>query len=237
MEFKIVNSLSDKLYNELCTLVSDCDNYEPYYSCTKDDSFIQVVLLENGTLKGFASALIGDQVAEISGLVHPALRKCGYFKRMLSMIKNILPDNCTIIGSLPEALLNSNIKGELSYSEYLLRLDSLPNLDTSTINNSEFFFGESDYLMYLDEEEEPCAVLSLDFQDTFVNIYGVFVDEALRGKGFGYCLLTHFINDYFEEYSLPLVLNVSSNNTAALSLYKKCGFTEVSRIDFFYINV
>ena len=79
-------------------------------------------------------------------------------------------------------------------------------------------------------------LLYLDTQNTFVNVYGVFVDEKLRGKGIGTCLMKHFLKDYFNIASLPLVLNVTSRNKAAVALYKKCGFTEASRIEYHYIN-
>ncbi|MFQ8901309.1 MAG: GNAT family N-acetyltransferase [Lachnospira eligens] len=71
------------------------------------------------------------------------------------------------------------------------------------------------------EYEEPVALLYLDTQNTFVNVYGVFVDEKLRGKGIGTYLMKHFLKDYFNIASLPLVLNVTSRNKAAVALYEK----------------
>ncbi len=113
---------------------------------------------------------------------------------------------------------------------------NLKSIQAAEPDNAEYYLEGDDYLMYLPEYNEPVALLYLDTQNTFVNVYGVFVDEKLRGKGIGTCLMKHFLKDYFNIASLPLVLNVTSNNRAAVALYKKCGFAEASRIEYHYIN-
>lgn len=91
--------------------------------------------------------------------------------------------------------------------------------------------------MYLPEYEEPVALLYLDTQNTFVNVYGVFVDEKLRGKGIGTCLMKHFLKDYFNIASLPLVLNVTSNNMAAVALYKNAASPKQAALNIIILTV
>ena len=125
-----------------------------------------------------------------------------------------------------------NPPSEHGYDDAFVTESKVPTFDpmSAPVSNNGRFWD------YLPEYEEPVALLYLDTQNTFVNVYGVFVDEKLRGKGIGTCLMKHFLKDYFNIASLPLVLNVTSNNRAAVALYKKCGFAEASRIEYHYIN-
>ena len=169
------------------------------------------------------------------------------------------------ICQLPDDLLHSSINKGYAYSEYLMQLDSSnhharadqPSVSLSVSNISsgcepfEYYFSEDGcaYLMYRsesDEEkeedcyedycyEEPIAVCSLDYQPSFTSLYGVYVEEELRGKGIGTLLLKNLLADYFEESDAPLILNVRSTNPAAVSLYRKCGFMERSCINYSYV--
>lgn len=131
-----------------------------------------------------------------------------------------------------------------AYAEFLLKLDAssaraLPPepLLSETAPAYEYYFSadETEYLMYLSGADEPAAVCSLDYQPSFTSLYGVYVDPAHRKKGFGTLLLRHLIQDYFDGCERPMILNVRSINTAALRLYKKCGFIEESRIDYYFV--
>lgn len=119
----------------------------------------------------------------------------------------------------------------------------------------EFCFSDDNtaYLMYENEyADEPCALLNISTETTFSNIYGVWVDENIRGIGVGTILMQAFLEDYFDgnflpasglydnptapKHILPLILNVRSTNTAACRLYKKCGFTEASHISYYLFS-
>lgn len=131
-----------------------------------------------------------------------------------------------------------------AYTEFLLKLESSSvdhtrpePFSTGNVPPCECYFteDETEYLLYLSDEDEPAAVCSLDYQPSFTSLYGVYVEQARRKKGFGTLLLYHLIQDYFDGCALPLILNVRSTNTAALRLYKKCGFIEESRIDYYFL--
>ena len=99
-----------------------------------------------------------------------------------------------------------------------------------------FSDDEQDFLLYRGEEDEPCAVCSLDYENGFTNLYGVYVDEDCRGQGIGTLLLAHLIPAYFKNHNLPLILNVRSTNTAAMQLYRHCGFEITSSVEFSYFT-
>ena len=195
---------------------------------------------------GFIGLLINDECGyvEVSGLIAPDFRHRGHFRNMLSIccrkLKSSSAGNLELIAPISGELLNCSLCGDVCFYEYLYQLDkahfNLESIQAAEPDNAEYYLEGEDYLMYLPEYKEPVALLYLDTQNTFVNVYGVFVDEKLRGKGIGTCLMKHFLKDYFNIASLPLVLNVTSNNRAAVALYKKCGFAEASRIEYHYIN-
>ena len=246
MKYIEIDYLDNILMNALEELINKCDGYEPYYCDSHNDSFIQCALVDDSTdspvMYGFVGLLINDECGyvEVSGLVVPDFRHIGHFRNMLSIccrkLKSSSAGNLELIAPISGELLNCSLCGDVCFYEYLYQLDkahfNLESIQAAEPDNAEYYLEGEDYLMYLPEYEEPVALLYLDTQNTFVNVYGVFVDEKLRGKGIGTCLMKHFLKDYFNIASLPLVLNVTSNNRA----YKKCGFAEASRIEYHYIN-
>ncbi len=250
MKYIELEYLDDTLMNALNDLINQCDGYEPYYSEAPDDSFIQCALIDENAaapvMYGFAGLLINEECGyvEASGLVAPDFRHMGHFRNMLSIccqkLKKRSTGNLELIAPVSGGMLNSSLCGDVCFYEYLYRLDKA-HFNPEAIRamepaGAEYYLEGEDYLMYLPGHEEPVALLYLDTQNTFVNVYGVFVDEDLRGQGIGSCLMKHFLKDYFAIATLPLVLNVTSSNKAAVALYKKCGFTEASRIEYHYIN-
>ncbi|MBI1326710.1 MAG: GNAT family N-acetyltransferase [Alphaproteobacteria bacterium] len=54
----------------------------------------------------------------------------------------------------------------------------------------------------------------------------MYVDPALRGKGFGKKILEYILNWFSEKDILDVQLNVYPNNTRALELYRSYGFED-----------
>jgi ribosomal protein S18 acetylase RimI-like enzyme len=88
----------------------------------------------------------------------------------------------------------------------------------------------------LSEDDEPAAMLNLNHTPSYSTIYGVFVDEDKRNKGLGFSLLFDTLDEFFNEYDKPLILNVTSTNIPALKLYKKAGFIKTSQVDYYAIT-
>ena len=56
-------------------------------------------------------------------------------------------------------------------------------------------------------------------------IYGIYIKPEHQHKGYGKLLLTHVLKQMQIKYpNVPASLGVMSNNTSALSLYKRFGF-------------
>jgi ribosomal-protein-alanine N-acetyltransferase len=63
-------------------------------------------------------------------------------------------------------------------------------------------------------------------------LYNIEVKPELRGQGHGYELMQRFL----DKCDGDVFLEVATRNTAAIKLYEKCGFTEISRRRNYYEN-
>ncbi len=67
-------------------------------------------------------------------------------------------------------------------------------------------------------------------QDSYgLSLWGVEVDAAQRGKGYGAALLRAVLRLCWRMRPAFLRLQVYSKNAAAIALYRKCGFRETER--------
>lgn len=96
------------------------------------------------------------------------------------------PALCTANGDiLPDSAACSNIHSTITSS---------PAKDFNSCNDNFlyetcFSDDEQDFLLYRGEEDEPCAVCSLDYENGFTNLYEVYVDEDCRGRELAHCFL------------------------------------------------
>lgn len=67
-------------------------------------------------------------------------------------------------------------------------------------------------------------------------IYGLGVLPEHRGKGFGRAILIMAIEKLKESNASEIMLQVATENSNALNLYKSCGFIETSTMDYYEIR-
>ena len=60
--------------------------------------------------------------------------------------------------------------------------------------------------------------------------FGIFISEGYRNSGLGTAITKEFIEIAKKQGFEILQISVFANNTRALNVYKKCGFTEVGRL-------
>lgn len=246
--------LNSKQQLELNRLINKCNGYEPFFLCDDEavsNDAVQSILQfaafnDSGEMTGFLSCIYDCNTPEITALVAPDMRCKGIFSRMLAMLKNVTGSSFMPVAAISQdiypALEKSSLAPEYAYSEYLMQINMPDNLDLYDCNSNisslyEFYFSEDDseYLMYEARASEPVAVCSLDYQPSFTNIAGVCVEESFRRRGLGTIFMHSLIYDYFTDDTRPLILNVTSTNIPAVSLYKKCGFTISDRVNYYYI--
>ena len=249
MLIQVLETLNNSMEQQLQALVDESNGYEPYYNCGyphvvafADNSSILI-----GLLSFLPDEQDGSRKAELSALVATSYRQNGIFTAMLEKIRPVLKEYgiAETYCALPVYMLASDIHSGILYTEYLMQLNqeaylslaNTENVSPDDTTNLEFYFSDDQctYMGYLPDGDEPVCVCSLDYEPSFTNVHGVYVDEKLRHCGIGTLLMNNLIKDYFEDETLPLILNVSSTNAAAVKLYKKCGFTEASHISYYII--
>ena len=99
------------------------------------------------------------------------------------------------------------------------------------------------FIIY-DETYYVCSILEKDLigyiilwkSDNYGQIIDIVIEGKYRKKGYGQKLLNYGIN-YLKGLNVNVVsLEVNVNNKAALSLYKKAGFTKERTLENYYEN-
>lgn len=84
------------------------------------------------------------------------------------------------------------------------------------------------------EENKVCGFLYYLIVDYDAEIIDVMVDNEFRGKGYGEALLMFGNAEMKKIGKTGVMLEVSASNFVAQNLYKKLGFTEISRRKDYY---
>ncbi len=107
-----------------------------------------------------------------------------------------------------------------------------------------FDYGKIISIFDLDKLVGALLAIPVDFDQYFpvklkTEFYGknvwyiaeMMIEEKLRGKGWGQKLLNEFLSDAKQFNISDVFIRVWNQNPAALSLYRKIGFTDVAEIE------
>lgn len=100
------------------------------------------------------------------------------------------------------------------------------------------FASNNDLTLIAKLEETPVGQLGLMTKDDESFIFGFCVAPSLRGRGYGRAILKQTI--YYAQQVLgtsKVALEVAVDNERALLLYQSCGFEQVSRMDYYVIQL
>lgn len=172
-----------------------------------------------------------DLCYECYAYTKPEFRRRGFFTELLDAAIEELPEDAEFLfyinGNDPECTATLEaLEAELIMSEYMMELDlnhvedylSKPSVHDFTVSHS-----------YVDGTEtwhyqNPHGTVCISVFSSYYYLYGLEITEAMRGKGFGKAFFAQVLYDLAAHKALPLRLQVSGENTPALSLYKKTGF-------------
>jgi ribosomal protein S18 acetylase RimI-like enzyme len=82
----------------------------------------------------------------------------------------------------------------------------------------------------------PAGTLNVQILNGDAYIYGFVVRQEYRGRGYGRQILTHVIADIAASRPQPLFLEVETDNTPALGLYRSAGFEIVRTYDYYRVS-
>lgn len=211
-------------------------------------------------LIGFASAFSytdESEMCELYVLVDQSVRRHHIGTALVDILMNqITCDTCYLVGSVSS--FADYIGATYSHSEHFMKRESTrycnecAQPDSSSVNapaipvpeltdvqssaaSLEYFVEEEDGALYYIaclNGEEVCS-LRLDEYEDFVSIAEVFTDVAHRRCGYALSLLEYIFTEYPHK---DCMLQVSGNNTSAVKLYLKCGFTFTETTDYYSMS-
>jgi ribosomal protein S18 acetylase RimI-like enzyme len=76
--------------------------------------------------------------------------------------------------------------------------------------------------------QQPIGTLNVQTIDGQAYIYGFVVRSEQRGRGYGKEILARAIEDIAAEHPQPIYLEVETDNTPALALYRSFGIEVVT---------
>lgn len=104
--------------------------------------------------------------------------------------------------------------------------------------NFEYVLTSENHLYFyiLDAKNHICAYIGASISLDESELLYVCVSEAYRKKGYAKELFLKLINELKLRNVNKLFLEVNENNTAAINLYKKIGFTLINKRRNYYGN-
>lgn len=148
---------------------------------------------------------------EITGMVHPNYRRKGIFTQLYEL-------------AIAECKKRNS-------SSILLLCDRQSASGQAFLKRVGADYKHSEYEMYLEashstvSQEVMCGIALRKATNAD--------SREFRGKGFGRALLLSAVKKLKESQTSAIMLQVAAENATALNLYKSCGFSETSVMDYF----
>jgi len=125
-------------------------------------------------------------------------------------------------------------------------LDEIFRLESNTFKKDAFFknsilnliINNTFFFKLINDENSNKIVgfiIIIQDREDRVNLINLLISKRYQNKGYGSHLLKYTLNKIKEMNNIEvIVLNVNSNNKAAISLYQKFGFRIVQKIENYY---
>lgn len=242
------NTLTQNQYNDARRLIEACKEKDN----SRGISFFEQEMNENrhypcfymiydeNELVAFASVFIpNENGCEVYANVLPRMRNRGYFTRMLTLIRKnnekygintmyIVNDPACESGTMALKSMNAIYTD----SEFLMRYDNhiIPNPKGILDIVCEKGENNIEFIAFLEDEEVGhCYV---EYVRECASIYGFYIEEEYRNRGYGTEMLLQMIKNLLEHGSEKILLHVNGANVAAYKMYYNHGFTKEEQIDY-----
>ena len=195
-----------------------------------DDVDLFAIYEIDGVIRSAAAFIEEDEfLYECYGYTKPKYRRQGLFSELLDLAIDELPEDSEFLfytnGKEKDSLAAIHaLEAELALEEHMMELD-LSAFSTPMCSESALTLEEADLDGTLTRiYKNPYGLVNISVFSGYYYLYGLEILEQFRGHGHGKTLLHQVLHDLKANNPLPLRLQVSGDNTAALSLYKKTGF-------------
>lgn len=240
MNYIKTNTLDTNIINQIIDFANKND-YEPFWAdelCGEFNHFHYIT--ENGQLLSFIGIMpTSENSIEITGFTAPSFRHQGHFSRLLKeALAEISATNLSIYCEEKLTYTFTNVRH--AYDNYMMILDS-KNRETYESGDEilEYCYEYETFteLIYvLVENSIPLGLLKIHLMGDSACIHHVAIRKPFRGLGYGKRLLNGALKIFFKENDYDIVLHVTSNNTAAVNLYKSAGFILLESLEYYGID-
>lgn len=103
--------------------------------------------------------------------------------------------------------------------------------------DNEYTPAAYDTLYIAELKEEPIGVIGVSTEGQNSYIFGFGIKPAKRGRGYGREVLSRVLQELLSQHKTSAILEVAVENEKALSLYRSCGFREVTVYDYYELNL
>ena len=219
-----INFASPQTPNKIRTFLEkisleDGINYDFYLGEDANPADIFCIAMDDYKIIGYSYAIVFEDCAEITGIVAGDYRRQHIFADMLKMLNINKPYCFTGREIYPGFLKVCNVLGFNKIErDYLMSATALSH-SQNTLN----YEWENNFYYFYDTTDEPVGYCGID---DFC-IHDVYVYPKFRRQGYG----LRIMNTVFAIFpAATFLLHVEEKNTAAVKLYRRCGFDIVDTI-------
>lgn len=254
--------ITDKINQEKLQLLLDkSEDYSIEYEEDATD-LIQLAAYSSGSEVpvGFISCIIlPDNQLDVAAFVDPSYRKKGIFtamvkellKKVLEITNNDSKDKknngktgtfsliCSMSDETYQLMKASSLSPRLVSTEYLYVINKSIFSGRKEEKLLTFSCSEGCYTAFIKGKRKPVAELFIDDFSSQGCMNDVWTDEKYRNKGIATALVNYALNEYYSHESnksKEIILHVTGSNTAAIKLYQKCGFSELTHTSYYEID-
>lgn len=216
-------------------------------SCPLDAGLFWLAFSGEQLVSCLAAYELKEDVWECCGFTHPEFRHQGFFS-------GLLDEACKSGGALeeadlyfavdghcPEALqVLAHLEAEHAYDEFMMEYTLKPVKETAFPSFPDFSLSIEKAVSEGNAGQAhgffqglPAGSCFLAPQKSRIYLYGLEILQHLRGQGLGSRFMQLLIPELGNMGFHTLKLQVSGENTAALSLYKKTGFCITQTLSYF----
>ncbi|MDD6845311.1 MAG: GNAT family N-acetyltransferase [Clostridia bacterium] len=246
--------ITDKINQEkLQPLLDKSGDYSIDYEEDATD-LIQLSAYSSGSEipVGFISCIIlPDNQLDVAAFVDPSYRKKGIFTAMIKELLKKVPEIssngrtgtfsliCSMSDETYQLIKASSLSPRLVSTEYLYVINKSIFSGRKEEKLLTFSCSEGCYTAFIKGKRKPVAELYIDDFASQSCMNDVWTDEKYRNKGIATALVNYALNEYYSHESnksKEIILHVTGSNTAAIKLYQKCGFSELTHTSYYEID-
>lgn len=192
------------------------------------------------------------ETVECYAFTHPAHRQQGYFSELLAQVLEQTMD-CDILfpvsGKCPDTLaaletLEAELESEELQMELELHAESMDEMQCGNAVNPDFTLlpvaadpeeGMTEWTFYqgFSHKKRLGSCRTSVVSDTCICLHHVEILPEFRGLGYSSLMMERLIGALRKQGFARIILQVSGDNHAALSLYKKQGFRITETLSFY----